>query len=185
MADATLPSICHGFSLPCSNLNHQCMNLELAREAIGETDRMYCSRYAGSNGGQIATKLAMYPFLSEVIAKIESHHTTESKITVFSGHDTVIGSVLGSLGVFKDDICKWPPYASRIVYEVYRNQESKLFIRMIFNGVDLTSKISSCQPSNLNSKSKIPFCNFQDFKKQVDAMILPYQTFQEACEDRN
>lgn len=32
----------------------------------GEADRAYCERYAGVNGGNEATKLSIYPFLTEV-----------------------------------------------------------------------------------------------------------------------
>jgi len=68
-----------------------------------------------------------------------SHNEKVSSFSLFSGHDTVILPVLTALGVFKpingdvgdktnlrgkhetlDEMhCEWPPYASRIVFEVY------------------------------------------------------------------
>jgi hypothetical protein len=41
------------------------------------------------------------------------------KLSIFSGHDTVIAPVLAALGVYKDRLCRWPQYASRIIFEVY------------------------------------------------------------------
>ena len=34
------------------------------------------------------------------------------------GHDTVIAPVLAGLGVYTGGLCAWPPYASRIVFEL-------------------------------------------------------------------
>ncbi len=41
------------------------------------------------------------------------------QLTVLSGHDTVIGPVLAALGVYAS-YCLWPPYASRIVFELWK-----------------------------------------------------------------
>ena len=56
-----------------------------------EGDRLYCNRYAGAQGGKTGTKLALYPFLSEILSKLESvaKGDDRSKVTIFSGHDTV------------------------------------------------------------------------------------------------
>lgn len=39
-----------------------------------------------------------------------------TKFALFSGHDTVIAPVLAALGAYD---CRWPPYASHIVFELW------------------------------------------------------------------
>lgn len=43
---------------------------------------------------------------------------------MYSGHDTVIAPVLASLGVYEGSLCAWPPYASRIVFELWHARET-------------------------------------------------------------
>mgnify|MGYP006077882493 CR=1 FL=1 len=121
------------------------------------------NRYTGSNGGLIGTRIAMYPFLLEILERLEGAALAENhgreidvmiqdrldrgetaepgegedlmelkggdifgsgvKLSVFSGHDTVIAPVLAALGVY-DDHCEWPPYASRIAFELYEKEVS-------------------------------------------------------------
>lgn len=89
-----------------------------------EADRHYCERFAGANGGLQATKLSIYPFLREVTGHLVSAalHGTGRKemVSIFSGHDTVIAPVLAGLGVYTDELCIWPGYASNIVIELWQ-----------------------------------------------------------------
>eukprot|EP01032_Pedospumella_encystans_P017089 gene17089-19481_t len=43
-----------------------------------------------------------------------------ARVSVFSGHDTVIAPVLAGLGVYRDHLCRWPGYASSIVFELWQ-----------------------------------------------------------------
>ena len=87
---------------------------------------------------------------------------SDEKLSVFSGHDTVIAPVLAALGLYEDELCVWPPYASRIVFELWQKKgRSKdlegpgagsgsdpslsLSVRVIFNGQDLTHRIPACK----------------------------------------
>lgn len=105
-----------------------------------ESDHEYCGVFAGSEGGLSATSLSIYPFLREVtqhivhaalhgevpleastsLPKSVSLSKTPVKLSVFSGHDTVIAPVLAGLGVYRDNLCKWPGYASNIVFELWQ-----------------------------------------------------------------
>ena len=127
-------------------------------------------------------------------------------LTVFSGHDTVIAPVLAALGAYTDELCVWPPYASRIVFELWQgnveelkpgkervmteetkksnfndsdnnrekhgnifdngnisinnsniaNNDMMSYVRVIYNGKDITMKITACQEEfNEISKLKI------------------------------
>jgi hypothetical protein len=48
---------------------------------------------------------------------------TQPKFSLISGHDTTIFPILAALGVF-DGL--WPPYAARIVFELYSTVRLKL-----------------------------------------------------------
>ena len=150
-----------------------------------EADRQYCERYAGLQGGLHATKLSIFPFLSEiaehlVVAALSGASRTE-RLSVFSGHDTVIAPVLAGLGAYAGDLCIWPGYASNIAFELWQPAKGKLttaatkpssvtttalqklfprlltqatasdklsysnsFVRVFFNGEDITQRIPSC-----------------------------------------
>jgi len=148
LADSSLPGYCHAQPLPCKPYERSAANSCLLEQDLTsmmlESDRYYCGRFAGDEGGYAATKLSMYPFLREVVGHLvtasvgktlnvsglytsnelpstagASHH---KKVSVFSGHDTVIAPVLSSLGVYRHEaLCKWPGYASRIVFEVWQH----------------------------------------------------------------
>lgn len=89
-----------------------------------EADKVYCERFSGLDGGYNSTKLSIFPFLKEVsehltTAALEGVKRSE-KLSVFSGHDTVIAPVLAGLGVYKHALCNWPGYASRVVFELWQ-----------------------------------------------------------------
>jgi hypothetical protein len=126
------------------------MNREIFLTTMNDANKLFCDRYTGKNGGMTATKLSIYPFMKEikeVIFKSVTRQDSKEKITIFSGHDTVIAPVLAALGVYRQkDLCVWPPYASRIVFEIYipAKQEPKEFtieearkivhLRILYNG---------------------------------------------------
>lgn len=75
------------------------------------------------------------------------------KLTLLSGHDTVIAPVLASLGLYTNGLCVWPPYASRIVFELWEPSVSSstssspsddFYVRVLYNGEDRTVSIPAC-----------------------------------------
>jgi hypothetical protein len=125
-------------------------------KVMDDANRLFCERYTGNNGGLQATKLSLYPFMKEIRDKLFESVTVEKvgaaspRLTLFSGHDTVIAPVLAALGVYHGDMCVWPPYASRIVFELYisasaymvapfkgysiEDARSNVMIRVLYNG---------------------------------------------------
>jgi hypothetical protein len=72
LADGSLPLYCHRRPLPCSQQHNpqlrsesKCMHLEQLQELMAESDRYYCERFSGTEGGLQATRLAFYPFFRE------------------------------------------------------------------------------------------------------------------------
>lgn len=133
LLDASLPNLCHQLPLPCSSDMSQCLQEEDVQLMLAESDRYYCDRFAGIHGGLNSTRLAMYPFMKEIADHLvraavhdrdddDGRSDAAEKLSVFSGHDTVIAPVLAALGVYNGALCYWPPYASRIVFELYRQR---------------------------------------------------------------
>ena len=59
------------------------------------------------------------------------NNNNDVKLSVFSGHDTVIAPILAALGVYNGNLCVWPPYASRIVFELWQEDKKGLGSRLI------------------------------------------------------
>ena len=57
-------------------------------------------------------------------ASVEKENENNVKLSVYSGHDTVIAPVLAALGLHKNDLCGWPPYASRIIFELWQGDDN-------------------------------------------------------------
>jgi hypothetical protein len=129
----------------------------------------------------------VFPFLREitehiVTAALQGMEKGE-KLSVFSGHDTVIAAVLAGLGVYSGELCVWPCYASNLVIELWlrksahdseatenssegttppsvqklfpdkwgsvkghhHNQYANSFVRVVYNGQDITQRVPSCR----------------------------------------
>jgi len=133
--------------------------------------------------------------LSEVVAALRAGGTptaaaadnaderaARARLTLFSGHDTVIAPVLEGLGLYEGRHCRWPQYASRIAFELWRKElgpvqgragDGQLFVRVVYNGEDLTAAVPACQGANP--------CPLGALQGQVQGLLRPAQSLQEAC----
>ena len=136
-------------------------------------------------------------------AEEDSKQTAPRLLSLFSGHDTVIAPVLAALGVYKDEICGWPSYASHIIFELWQRRNSDKpvhYVRVLYNGLDLTQHIPTCgeERSGLIKKQNSgegltdpveielladssPLCSLSALSKQIEGMISPHSSIQEAC----
>lgn len=140
LVDTSLPKLCHNKELPCSiSNNDKCLSESMLGDMMQEADRFFCNRYTGKDGGSKATRLATYPFINEILSNLKlSAMGDHQKLSLYAGHDTVISPVLASLGIYSQN-CIWPPYASRISFELWQpknkvNDIELSYIRVIFNG---------------------------------------------------
>jgi hypothetical protein len=179
VADATDPlmgGMCHKHPLP---LPHT-----LVKKLKTETDRMFCERFAGEKGGREGTRLGMQPFLREVVGRfkeISTHTDTDTDtqgegegedekdththtqtqprpktLVLYSAHDTVLSPLLGALDVMKEH-CYWPPYASRVIFELWsppntpththtqnKKGEEEDVVRILYNGAVVSKRSVHC-----------------------------------------
>merc|ERR1712216_56800 len=108
-------------------------------------------------------------------------------LTVFSGHDTVIAPLLSALGVYHGDICRWPPYASRIAFELYEESTPKnspmqdagvetgarFYVRVLFNGKVLRGLRGCSKDEEL--------CPMDDFASGVASLLRGAPDLKAAC----
>ena len=196
IADASYPRECHHLPFPCAKDGSRCMTRDMFFVAMADANRQFCDRYTGPNGGLEATRLSISPFMKEIkeaLFSSVSNDKINKKITIFSGHDTVIAPVLAALGVYRQkDLCVWPPYASRIVFEVYvkanaatssftvDQAKEEVMIRVLYNGLDVTKDIEECGKV---MKDKTPLCPLGAIANQVDNLIFPFTSIDEACKE--
>ena len=121
------------YALTDNMLARMCHDVPLPSVSPGDVQEMLrlCRLGHELEDTQKITQLAMYPFLSEIVGFMD-HAIQEgtNKFVIHSGHDTTIIPLLSAMGVFDGE---WPPYASHIFFELWRNHNSYA-IRIVYNG---------------------------------------------------
>jgi hypothetical protein len=144
----------------------------------GDADRQYCGRFGGAEGGLAATKLSIFPFLKEftehvTLSALQGAARTE-KVSIFSGHDTVIAPVLAGLGIYTDELCVWPGYASNIVVELWHPKKdaangasvgTTANLQKLFPGLWETAK--PAQPSSYAQSFVRVYFNGEDVTQRI------------------
>jgi hypothetical protein len=99
---------------------------------------------------------------AELIPRLRSGSSSSHKFFLYSGHDTTLSLILGALNVSN---FSWPPYASNLVFELWRDHGTT-FVRVIYNGQPLTTQDNWCD------LSKCPLSTFEAYFKDVIDMDL-------------
>lgn len=95
------------------------------------------------------------------------------------------------LSVFRDFLlisnfldCVWPHYASRLSLELWTNHHINpqyiYYLRVVYNGDDVTSLIPSCYGKIIN-EGQSTFCPLDDILEQFDKILSPYRNRKRAC----
>lgn len=149
-ADPLMGMHCHAKTLPVS--------LGTAARLKGEADRLFCQRFTGEDGGREGTRLGMQPFLTEVLDRFKQAAEGTAagggggeKLALYSAHDTVIAPLVAALdGYDAADECRdrWPPYASRVVMELWEvegaPEPERHLLRFLFNGQAISDRARHC-----------------------------------------
>ena len=98
----------------------------------------------------------MYLFLQKIFADFDS-------FVIYSGHDKNIEAILNALGF---SIFQPIPFASRIVFEIWENDEIH-FLKILFNG-ELLATIRDGLQVILNTRLKILFTNATSYEEACD-----------------
>jgi len=116
------------------------------------------------------SKLGIGRFLGEIVTHMDQKISGKSdlKLIVYSGHDTSVGPLLLALEVFDN---KWPPIASNLIFELFREKKDpkNYFVRMIYN--DKVIQLPNCNSS---------LCPLKEFKEKAN-QVIP-KDFERECQ---
>eukprot|EP01098_Paradermamoeba_levis_P009343 TRINITY_DN3888_c0_g1_i1.p1 TRINITY_DN3888_c0_g1~~TRINITY_DN3888_c0_g1_i1.p1 ORF type:complete len:467 (-),score=108.90 TRINITY_DN3888_c0_g1_i1:127-1473(-) len=138
--------VCHGIQLPCAG--DLCVNdtdlQRLFEQGNWEVNFL-------SNGTEL-TRLGVGVFVQEILEVIQNLVLGNQvpKYLMYSTHDTTISNVLGALNALDGF---WPPYASHLILETFRDNSQNYFTRVLYNGQILSLPFCS-SPSS--------FCSFEE-----------------------
>jgi len=186
VADVVYAHACHRKPPPCSAAG--CIDRGLRRAVWARADAYYCARFSGDAGGLRSSQLAMLPLLREITRRLERAAASSGpRFALFSGHDTVVAPLLAAIGATSaPGACRWPPYASRVVFELWqpraRSTAGGAVVRVLFNGVPVTRHVIGCtsSPPRLLSHD---LCPLEAFSNAVEALVRPHTDFTAACAD--
>ncbi|KAL4240308.1 2-phosphoxylose phosphatase 1 [Mactra antiquata] len=108
------------------------------------------------------SELRMYPFLEQLMMHVTRHDSSQT-INVYMGDKHFMQYLLTTLNIFKNQVM---PMASRLIFEVYRKNrgqlnEDDLYIRVLYNGEDITETMFLC--SNYIENGLCRISRFQSF----------------------
>lgn len=138
--------------LPC-NKQGECVDCTLAVKLFEFADWTWRHKHPLNS-----SIVAMLPFLKHSVVDIMenaiNHQEPIKKFMLSFAHDTTIAQLLVSLGstLLPNE---WMPYASRIVFELWKNNaqsDTQYYVRVLFNGEPITNKILFSQPRSVVEK---------------------------------
>ena len=165
LADALYARACHDLPPPCGAGG--CVGPALAAQIWRGADGVYCDRYNGESGGRQASRLSMLPLLRQIASRLVAAASSHGpRLILFAGHDTVVAPLLAALGGMRaPGQCRWPPYASHVVFELWRAEAdaaagggaagggaagggaagtAAFYVRLVYNGAPLTKHVDGC-----------------------------------------
>lgn len=175
IADDFITRICHESELPCGPSS--CMTKRQLAQVIHNLDLV-----TEIDHKPIAP-LAMYPMLKRMqqnMDRITKNSTNAIKFSLMFGHDSTISPLLYALNIHDG---KWPRYAARVVFELWQSlkKKSEYFIRVLYNGDVVTSKLQFCSHSNMDQLC--PYNSFEDFMNG-NILIQKYgNDYQKICQE--
>lgn len=156
LIDILYANLCHGRGLPKGPKG--VVSYSLARKSLGLANQLITIKHMEVAELQtLAIVSQIVEIMSKSIDENKNYDAVSSKLVLFSGHDTIISPLLNVLGIHD---WRWPPYASRLVFELWKDTDGaqkrardstllskfdNYFIRVLYNGEDLTSKVEFCK----------------------------------------
>lgn len=154
LRDSIMTYVCHGAPLPCHQNN--CVTVD-------DVDRLFnyldwdLKRYAKHSLLHKYGLLKSYGFaLNIAMNLLKMVSEGKPRLILYSGHDNTAQYLLAALGVLNAQTMS-PYYASRLVFEVYRNNTvdttypgRDFYFRVIFNGKDVTRRVIFCNNKSNN-----------------------------------
>lgn len=205
LKDALLTYICHDAKLPCIDMENQRMCIK-AEDVSALFAYIEWEQRQSLNNHNLRKNalLRAYGMLRTVVSHmLQIVSESKPKVTLFSAHDLTIQHLSFALGIVSERMIM-PPYASRLVIEVYRTNPknenrlaSDFYYRVLLNGHDLTKTIPFCRSANYHiaryfdtnedgetTKRETILCPIEAIVRQLhDDYFLPFNAtnFKDAC----
>ncbi|XP_073674413.1 2-phosphoxylose phosphatase 1 [Garra rufa] len=206
--DALLCHFCHSLPFPCSSTQTTsnapdegaCLTLQhfaviRRQQKDDELERREAGLY------RRYAVLAAHPYLNRTATRMEriARGTRKGKeeavFALASAHDVTMAPVLSALGL---EGAGFPKFAARLVFELWNGPEVKdndrkidtkrgkwmenMFIRVLYNGEDLTFDTAFCRDHNRHSAQPLcPLGNFLSFVRKDMFNIVNATSYQQAC----
>ncbi len=186
--------VCHKLPLPCYK-NNQCFTWPFIGRLWNYKDFYVTQQEMKNQMCQKYNRLYIHPLLVTIARKMgtvalndqDSKPIQKTVFHLYSGHDMTVTPLMNTLGFSTGS---HPPYAARIVIELYRmsgsdsNNKSRLkdihFIKVLYNGKDVTSILPFCK-HDLNEDGLCPLENFVDFVSHGNMESFHVKSYEEAC----
>lgn len=159
LRDSLLMYICHDTPLPCLELKDpessiKCIKPDQVSSLLTYHDWEVQQQQTKSNYLKDARTLKAYGLVRNIVKQMLKYISEEKpKFLLYSGHDWTLQFLTTALGIKEtQDITQ---YASRLVFEVYKNgdedghQVTDFMFRFLINGRDVTKELPFCNGGGL------------------------------------
>ena len=170
--DGLMAYMCHNSALPCDD--KRCVTVEEAKQLVFYIE-LHGKHLAASQVFKHSNWFKIYGFLHHLVKQI-TNLENKKKFILYSGHDITIVALAAALDFFDGII---PPYASRVVFEAYKHKSGDNYLRVIYNGKDVThfTEICKLNPTKclyFTQKHNIFLINVKDFS---DFIVRKFESF--------
>jgi len=182
--DVFLARACNNMILPCKEENCY-YNSEILQQINSNADFEYGYIFSKAKHSKRYLKIGIGYMLREIInnmgSTVGSKHDRDLSNTpsfyILSSHDNSVAPILGALGVIP---MEWPPYASNLIFELWKDNDSNkdsvnfndYVVRVIYNGEVIKTNwcdFNKCPLSSLYFRFKEYFPSLDEcFSDYVD-----------------
>ncbi|KAJ1795901.1 hypothetical protein LPJ75_007349, partial [Coemansia sp. RSA 2598] len=135
-ADTLFTRKCHSKGFPCSANGSVCVTAADEDQVKRNANYDWAYKYRDHPLAKTYTRLHVGSFIGTLRDQMQDFvagKTGALKLAVYSGHDTTIGPILGSLKAGNRQML-WPPYASNLIFELWKKKDGSRVVRVLFNG---------------------------------------------------
>jgi len=191
LRDSIMTYICHGSPLPC--YKNDCIQIKDVHRLFNYVD-WDLERYSKHSLLQKYGLLKSYGFaLNIAMNLLKMVSESKPRLVLYSGHDLTAQYLLTALGVRNAQTMS-PHYASRLVFEVYRNNTvdttypgRDFYFRVIFNGKDVTRLVTFCNSGNHDWHGQVYLCPIESAIRFIHDdyfTVFNASNYKEACSMR-
>lgn len=185
MLEIFMLHVCLGLNPPCrtsASDKNDCVSWSLMNKMWEFSDK-YAEQNLNSSAEERLSLLTSYPLLHDIVQSFfnVTNYSTQKNSTrffVFSGHDKTLVAIMKALGIYAGH---WPPFASQVTFELYSHRNKQFYIRILYNGDDLTRRARFCSKSGNSSRGFCPFENFVYFILYEVNMQFKAKDYSEMC----